>query len=264
MDLGQKLKAARLELNLSQRQLCEGIVTRNMLSQIENGAAQPSMDTLRQFAARLQKSVSYFLEDEAVTSPNQNIMESARNHFKSAEFSAVFGDLEDYRSPDPIFDAEYHLLLALSRMEQARLAIGENRLPYAENLLEQAAQSGKNTPYYTPALERERLMLLGQTTAAVSLPADDRELLLRAEQALRQRDFRRCLQLLDAAENQDTPKWHLLRGEGCFAAGDYEPAAIHLSLAEESYPNQTIPKLEICYRELKIYEKAYEYACKQR
>ena len=34
MDLGQKLKAARLELNLSQRQLCEGIVTRNMLSQI--------------------------------------------------------------------------------------------------------------------------------------------------------------------------------------------------------------------------------------
>ena len=222
------------------------------------------MDTLRQFAARLQKSVSYFLEDEAVTSPNQNIMESARNHFKYAEFSAVFGDLEDYHSPDPVFDAEYHLLLALSRMEQARLAIGENRLPYAENLLEQAAQSGKNTPYYTPALERERLMLLGQTTAAVSLPADDRELLLRAEQALRQRDFRRCLQLLDAATNQDTPKWHLLRGEGCFAAGDYEPAAIHLSLAEESYPNQAVPKLEICYRELKIYEKAYEYACKQR
>lgn len=264
MELGQKLKAARLEANLSQRQLCEGIVTRNMLSQIENGAAQPSMDTLRQFAARLEKSVSYFLEDEAVTSPNQTIMESARNHFKTGEYSAVFDDLENYRSPDPIFDGEYHLLLALSRMEQARLAIDENRLPYAENLLEQARRAAQNTPYFTPALERERLLLLGQTTAVVSLPADDRELLLRAENALRQQNFQRCLQLLDAAGNQDAPQWHLLRGEACFAAGEYKPAAKHLSLAEESYPNQTLAKLEICYRELKIYEKAYEYACKQR
>ncbi len=264
MELGQKLKAARLEANLSQRQLCEGIVTRNMLSQIENGAAQPSMDTLRQFAARLQKSVSYFLEDEAVTSPNQAIMESARNHFKNGAFSAVLGDLEDYHSPDSIFDAEYHLLLALSRMEQARQAITENRLPYAENLLEQAQSAAQNTPYFTPALERERLLLLGQTTAVVNLTADDRELLIRAAYALRQGDFRRCLQLLDAAENQDAPQWHLLRGEACFAAGDYQSAATHLSLAEESFPNQTLAKLEICYRELKIYEKAYEYACKQR
>lgn len=264
MDLGQKLKAARLEANLSQRQLCDGIVTRNMLSQIENGAAQPSMDTLRQFAARLHKSVSYFLEEEAVTSPNQTVMESARNCFKSKDFAAALGILEDYRSPDPIFDGEYHLLLVLCRMELARLAIGENRLPYAENLLEQAAQAGENTPYFTPAMERERLLLLSATTAVVVLPADDRELLLRAENALREKDHRRCLQLLDAAEYRNTPKWHLLRGDAHFEAHDYRSAAKHLTLAEESYPNQTIPKLEICYRELKIYEKAYAYACKQR
>jgi transcriptional regulator with XRE-family HTH domain len=264
MELGQKLKAARLEANLSQRQLCDGIVTRNMLSQIENGAAQPSMDTLRQFAARLGKTMSYFLEDEAVTSPNQTVMESARNRFKSMDFAAVSEELAHYRSPDPVFDPEYYLLLGLCRMEQAQHAITENRLPYAENLLAQAADALKNTPYFTPALERERLLLLAQTTAVVTLRADDRELLLRAETALRERDFPRCLQLLDAAEDQDASKWQLLRGEACFGAKDYQSAARHLTLAEESYPNQTIPKLEICYRELKIFEKAYEYACKQR
>ena len=57
MDIGGKLKAARLEAGLSQRQLCGEIITRNMLSQIENGSAQPSMETLCQLAARLGKTV---------------------------------------------------------------------------------------------------------------------------------------------------------------------------------------------------------------
>lgn len=264
MELGQKLKAARLEAGLSQRQLSDGIVTRNMLSQIENGAAHPSMDTLRQFAARLGKSISYFLEDEAVTSPNQAVMASARARYQAQDFAAVMGILEDYRCPDPIFDEEFFLLLSLSRMEQARLAIGENRLPYAENLLQQAAEAGERTAYFTPALERERRLLLSQTTATVELPTDDRELLLRAENALRGGELHRCLQILDAAVDQAAPKWHLLRGDALFAAGEYEACAKHLTLAEESYPNQTVPKLEICYRELKRFEKAYEYACKQR
>lgn len=264
MELGQKLKAARLEANLSQRQLCEEIVTRNMLSQIENGTAHPSMDTLRQFAARLQKPISYFLEDEAVTSPNQAVMESARNHFKNRAFPLALAALEDYRSPDGVFDEEYHLMLALCRMEQAWLAVAENRLPYAQTLLEQAAVAAANTAYFTPSMERERLLLLSQTDADVELPADDRELLLRAKNALKTGDFRRCLQILDAAEEYNAPQWQLLRGDAHFAAGQYREAAACYEKVEEFYPKQTISKLEICYRELKMFEKAYEYACKQR
>mgnify|MGYP002509098608 CR=1 FL=1 len=43
MELGQRLKAARLEMGLSQRQLCGDVITRNMLSQIENGRVEPSL-----------------------------------------------------------------------------------------------------------------------------------------------------------------------------------------------------------------------------
>ena len=46
MSLGEKLRQARLEAGLSQRALCGEEITRNMLSRIENGAAQPSMRTL--------------------------------------------------------------------------------------------------------------------------------------------------------------------------------------------------------------------------
>ena len=53
MELGQKLRLARQEAGLSQRQLCGEVITRNMLSQIENGTAKPSMETLRYLAGRL-------------------------------------------------------------------------------------------------------------------------------------------------------------------------------------------------------------------
>ena len=39
MELGEKLRQARLAAGLSQRQLCGDVITRNMLSQIESGAA---------------------------------------------------------------------------------------------------------------------------------------------------------------------------------------------------------------------------------
>ena len=39
MDLGQKLRQARKDAGLSQRQLCGDVITRNMLSQIESGKA---------------------------------------------------------------------------------------------------------------------------------------------------------------------------------------------------------------------------------
>ena len=52
MALGQQIRQVRLDAGLSQRQLCGGLITRNMLSQIENGNARPSMDTLQQLAQR--------------------------------------------------------------------------------------------------------------------------------------------------------------------------------------------------------------------
>ena len=67
MELGQLLKQARLEAGLSQRQLCGDEITRNMLSQIENGSAKPSMETLRYFATQLGKPISFFLEEEAAS-----------------------------------------------------------------------------------------------------------------------------------------------------------------------------------------------------
>ena len=76
MDIGQKIKAARLEAGLSQRQLCGEVITRNMLSLIESGRARPSMDTLRYLAGQLEKPMGYFLEEQAVAPEREDLRQT--------------------------------------------------------------------------------------------------------------------------------------------------------------------------------------------
>jgi transcriptional regulator with XRE-family HTH domain len=127
MELGKKLRAARQEAALSQRELCGDQITRNMLSQIENGAARPSMDTLQYLAGRLGKSVSFFLEDGA-TDPEQRRMEQARAAFGAEKFEQVLEQLAD-RPINPATDWEAELLVAMACLGAAEQAVEQGRLP---------------------------------------------------------------------------------------------------------------------------------------
>ena len=115
MELGEKLRLARLEAGLSQRALCGDEITRNMLSRIENGTARPSMKTLGCLAARLGKPVSYFLEEDTVCSPNQEIMTAVRQLFDGKDYAGAMRALAQYRAPDEIYDRERQLLEILVR-----------------------------------------------------------------------------------------------------------------------------------------------------
>lgn len=264
MELGEKLRQARLEAGLSQRQLCDGCITRNMLSQIENGSAKPSMKTLAFLAERLGKSVSYFLEETAVLSPNQSVMESARRLYDDGAYEEAALVLDAYRQPDPVYDRERQLLWCLTHLALAEDALKQGRKRYAVELLEKAAVE---TAYCREALERRRLLLLGSTgekRVSGYLPSLDEELLLRAEEALDEENNMRAAQLLDAAENQTTPRWNLLRGRCWMAEKAYNQASVCFHRAEEHYPEETAVLLEICYRELGNFKQAYTYACKQK
>lgn len=264
MELGEKLRQARLEAGLSQRQLCGGHLTRNMLSLIENGNARPSMDTLKYLASRLGKPVSYFLEEDAVTSPNQGVMESARRLYDAGEYAEAALVLEAYQRGDPIFDREESLLRKLTLLAQAERAIGENREPYALELLEKAKP---DPAYCAQELEHRRLLLLGRIRGqrvSQSLSSMDEELLLRAQEALADEKGARAANLLEAAEDQKTARWNFLRGESYLLGKAYREAAQCFHRAEKEYPRQTAQYLERCYRELEDYKRAYEYACKYR
>lgn len=233
MTIGQRLKEARLAAGLSQRQLCGDTITRNMLSQIENGVARPSMDTLQTLAKRLEKPVSFFLEEQSG-------------------------------------EGETHLLKALQCLELAEQAVAEGRLPYAASLLEDCAAAAAQTPHFLPVLERRRLVLLAKARPEAAeeilaaLPPMDEELLLRAQVALKRQEGAVAATLLDAAQDQESLEWSVLRGLAAFHQGEYRVAADFFHRAERAGDTGVYNWLEQCYQRLEDYKMAYYYACKQK
>ncbi|MGN0999328.1 MAG: helix-turn-helix domain-containing protein [Faecousia sp.] len=270
MKLGQRIKQARLEAGLSQRQLCGEEITRNMLSQIENGSAKPSMTTLQYLAARLGKSVSFFLDEDTLASPNQSRMVCARECYAGQDFAGALRLLRQYEEPDEVYDGEKNLLLMLSLTELAARALEEGRRPYAAQLLRDAEAAAKKTLYDTPELRRNRNLLMAKAQPDQAgeiledLPVDDRELLLRAEAALQGGNPQKATQLLAAARDQSADTWSLLWGRAAMERGEYSQALEYFRRVEEACPDTALPALERCCRELEDYKMAYHYACLQR
>ena len=256
MNLAEKLKAARLEAGLSQRQLCGDTITRNMLSQIENGSARPSMATLQYLAQRLGKPVSYFLEEQAVVSPNLENITQARNAYGQKDYAQTLVVLEAFKEPDEAFGEEKKLLQYLAHLGMAWQALSEGKNPYAKKLLQQAGET--QGMYITKELERSRQLLLGMAGETAALDEDDAILVLAKQAASPER----ALELLQAVERKDTAQWNFLRAEALFSLGQYGEAATCFENAEQT--QAVFARLEACYRELGDYKKAYEYACKQK
>lgn len=265
MELGQRLRQARLEAGLSQRQLCADTVTRNMLSQIENGQARPSMDTLCRLAKRLGRPVSFFLGESAEESGNAACLQRAY----AADAAEVPAILRDYRAPDEANDAQRYFLEASARMTLARRALSRGNTGQAREELAQVRALGEKTKLYTEQTERARILLCYEADAdtpqalSSALPTLDTELLLRADAALREQKYDRCIALVQAMETP-TAKGRFFMGEALLAQGKYREAIACYQDAEAEMPLTVYRRLEECYRAVEDYKQAYFYACKQR
>lgn len=257
MELGEKIKALRLEKGLSQRQLCGEFMTRNMLSQIENGAARPSMDTLRFLAAQLEKPVSFFLEEQVVTSPNEAVMADARSALAVGNPEGLRQALDAFREPDDVFYEERQLLEFYWHLQQGALALAEEKLPYACTLLERAlALPGL---YITKALRQRARVLLTLAGGEGNPDNEDTALLALAMEA---KDPLRQKQLLEAAQDREAARWQQAMVKAQMGLGEYEAALALLRNCPESREN--LEAIEICCRELGDFQGAYEAVCKLR
>lgn len=256
MELGEKLRQERLNLGLSQKQVCGDRITRNMLSRIENGQARPSMQTLQYLAGVLQKPVGYFL-GEATACINQPVMDEARQAFSQGKYAKALRVLGEYAAPDALYDWEAGLLGYLCCLEGADGAIREGRLPVAGKLLNQAGLF--HSPYITKTLIQKREALECALGKERKLPSLDEELLLRARGALERGELSRAGKLLEAVENR-SKLWYTLRGAVELRQGAYKQAEKHLLLGDEK---QSLPLLEECYRAQGDFERAYFCARKR-
>lgn len=255
MALGQRIKQARLEAGLSQRQLCGDTITRNMLSLIESGRARPGMDTLQVLAARLGKPVGWLLEETEVLPAQEAAMDRARQAYIAGAFRQAVRELEGTAGE------EGALLRYLGLMALAEQALKEEKTLYARELLDQA-ESGAGM-YDCYALQVYRLFLqarAGNRQAAKALgQVTDELLLLRAESLAPEQ----AAKALDAVVSRDE-MWYYRRGRAALEMGQYPQAAEYLHRAEKAMEETCAPLLEVCYREMGDYKMAYAYACRQK
>lgn len=103
LTLGQKLKQARLDKGLTQQEVVGDFITRNMLSKIENDVANPSIKTIEYLAEKLNKPVTYFLENMISTtldtkSNSELTFEHSSYMIKKQEYDNCISYLEDILS----------------------------------------------------------------------------------------------------------------------------------------------------------------------
>lgn len=257
MELGERLRRARLAAGLSQRQLVGDRITRNMLSQIEHGTAAPSMETLRYLAERLGRPVSYFLDQGEA-----DFLERAWSSFDSGDDAGALQLLEQLREQT----RESRLLKSLALLRLAQISAEQGRDVYARKLLDQAQELEGEIPWL-PELKIRRLQISARLHLAVdpaALPSLDQQLYLHAYVCMRSDAPEQAAAYLDACQDRTASPWRLLRARTYMAQREYTPAAQLLRQEEKRCPEEAIPLLEQCFRELGDFQQAYHYACLQR
>lgn len=267
MTLGQRILAARLEKGLSQRQLAGEEITRNMLSALEHDGANPSVATLRYLSEKLGKPVSYFLGEDLPPVQGYETLLQARQAYDEGLFRRCLELTAEIPAGD-LLDRERDLVEILALLCESERAMAEDRPRYARELLDRAEKASGDCAYFTPELLRrlrlDRALCAGKDLPArvAEIPADDRELHLRAEAALADGRPDRAKAYLLAAQDRKEPRWDFLMGRAAFELREYRTAADHFHRAEEAFPSETGRYLEICYRELEDFKMAYYYARK--
>lgn len=95
LDIGKKLRAVRRQQKLSLRELAEKAeVSASLLSQIENGKANPSVRSLYGIAEALSLPVNYFFPEDEVEQPALQISPGEARLVQEAEPGESLNSLE--------------------------------------------------------------------------------------------------------------------------------------------------------------------------
>jgi len=144
--LGERIRSRRKELKLTQAAVCNGRITRNMLSCIENGSACPSVETLVYLADQLKMPVEYFLsKDSRNVSLYKRIeyINEIRKMFSTSQYKHCL----DLCTQVDIKDAEILMIMAECKLHIARYCMDQCMLNSALKHLDECETHAKQGIY---------------------------------------------------------------------------------------------------------------------
>ncbi len=289
MTLGEKIKAARLERNMTQKDVVGDYITRNMLSRIENGSATPSVKTLEYLADALGLPAGYFMSESAGDELTPGDLGAARDSFRSGAFAECAALLEAMDLEGGYRD-EALLLLARSKIGLSKAAMADGRYEEARALAGEALRHNDEGLYASAAFRTEALLLIARCTMELggdfSAAMDDYQAayqdqglgefyrLTMAEYYIGQGDLDKARREMDSIvrlSEATKPAYLMLQGQMDLKDREYEEAARQLEKAEQLaratgssyFMSSLYAMLEQCYREMEDFKKAYHYASMQ-
>lgn len=152
MNIGEKIKELRVAKLMTQSELAGTHITRNMLSCIENGTAQPSLSTILYIASRLNVPAGFLLADEG-----DEVVYRKMNGLANIKRAYTNGDWRGCRNlclsacPEP--DDEISLLLADCDLEIAIEEFWHGKLRSSCRFFDEAIAYAEKTIYQTERIE---------------------------------------------------------------------------------------------------------------
>ncbi len=287
MNIGGKIKELRIEKMMTQSELSGNEITRNMLSRIENGAANPSLSTIIYIAKKLGVPAGYLLSDgdEEFTYNKTKVMKNIRKAYldKSYEIcrDMCISSFDEY-------DDELELILTDCCVGGAEECIKNGKLRIACELLDEALMHSDRTIYST-VTQRNRVHVLFYLLKNISPSLDSNEIDTDISEVLltpvafgdvfskyasivynvdKNFDVKGFMfNIKEELSEYDKLYVEHLKLRQNMSCGDFKKAIVSLkSIMDGDIVPQRLMlyfcccDMEICCRELKDYKGAYEFA----
>ncbi len=271
MTLGEKIKKARRAKRITQERLAKDKITRNMISRIESGKANPSLDTIRHIAKELSMPVSYFLseDDNLLFYEKMEKIKTIYNAYKTKEYSYCISKIGDFSG----LDDELSLILASSFYELGKECLFRGALSSAQKNFEQSKIYAEKTVFDTSYIEAALplYVAIANNIQAPLLEFDENPYIdglhnvfdfelykyvtqdfdydfsdsiisrhVNAKKAIKKRDYQEAIRLLSEAESMAK-------------TGEYNAFVVFGIYSD----------LESCYKQLYNFEQAYRYSSKR-
>ncbi len=174
MDIGKKIKTIRIEKLMTQNELAGELITRNMLSQIENGSAMPSLTTIFHIAKKLGVPAGYLLsegEEEFVYNKTR-VMRNIKKAYLDKNYEwcreMCISSFDD-------FDDEMELILTDCCIGTAEGLIRSGRLYQAREMLDEGINHAKKTIYST-VTQLNKVKIMFHLLKSISPTLDSNEI----------------------------------------------------------------------------------------
>lgn len=145
MNIGSKVKSLRLAKMLTQSELAGDMITRNMLSRIENGFALPSLQTLLYLSEKLGVPAGYLLADDEEEFEFKKLIEMPDiiRAFKAGDWQICIDLCAKLGSTDD----EIAHIVSLCRFNEAKDAFESGNLKEAAKMFDEAKNIASTTSY---------------------------------------------------------------------------------------------------------------------